>query len=148
MRVRLCLETLSHRIVKAFSVVSLSLMFLLPAATSAQDVGSLLLERIEGLVAVDAITPEFADSFVNGGRVDADALQQLNTTFTALAPMEFCCNNTGTCTCSGQRDCTYMSWFCAEGTQSCDTDGTSCTCTEAGPTFCPFDECCTSSPIP
>ena len=61
-----------------------------------------------------------------------------------LGPVGYCCHNNGTCDCKGYLDCaTMLSTNACNDDEAIVCDDEGCECTEAGPTFCPFEDCCT-----
>ncbi len=105
------------------------------------------LERqIDDIVSAHKLSPELQQYFEQHNKLDAESVVRLKDLLLSvgLGPMEYCCHNNGMCDCKGMSDCAFMmqAKVCSDDEPIvCADDG--CECTATGPTFCPFDECCT-----
>ena len=108
---------------------------------SKADAALQLLEQIEEVAKINS---EMARILESDERIEPSVLANIYQRLELVdkGPAEYCCHNDGTCDCDNFWDCLSMTWACKSGTTECDGD--KCSCTEDGPTHCPFENCCTS----
>ena len=102
-------------------------------------------QALTSLTRLHKLSPEMQQFFEQKGRISPAAIEPLRKSFAqaGLDPIGYCCHNNGKCDCTGMLDCATMLVLntCNDDEPIvCDSDG--CVCTEAGPTLCPFDDCC------
>lgn len=130
-------------------IAVLAILFATSASLPAQDYkgepGETVSEAARAIVSANRISPEMQRFFQQAGKVPVATLDPVSKDLAAagFGPIGYCCHNDGSCDCVGLLDCATMFTSSTCNTDQpiiCDDQG--CSCTEAGPTICPFDNCC------